>query len=66
MEPKVTITFTLSEANIMLAGLAKLPFETSADLIARVRKDAMSQIDPVATGVDTAGAVGAEVSAEAQ
>jgi hypothetical protein len=37
---------TLNQANIVLAGLAKLPYEASAEVIDVIRQQASSQIAP--------------------
>jgi len=38
---------TLNHANIVLAGLAKMPYEASAEVIDAIHKQASSQIAPL-------------------
>jgi len=40
----ITITLTLDQLNLVLAALAKLPFEAVTDTIAIVREQGMKQI----------------------
>lgn len=42
----VTLTITPRDAEVILAALSKLPFETVADLFMNVRSQAMSQLNP--------------------
>ena len=45
MDPqKITIELTVDQANVVLAALAKLPFETVADLIVLIRQQAQEQL----------------------
>lgn len=46
MNPDYQLTFklTFNEANLLIAGLAKLPFEAVADLIGNLQKQADEQI----------------------
>lgn len=45
-EQTITVTLTLNEANIMMAGLGKLPFEMVVDLIGKIRHQAEQQLQP--------------------
>lgn len=45
MEIEINYTFSVTEANTILAGLAKLPFENVADLITRIRDEGKKQFD---------------------
>lgn len=46
MEPTIKLELTLSEVNMILAGLGELPFKTSADVIQKIRMSALPQIAP--------------------
>ena len=43
---QVTITLTVEKLNIVMAGLGKLPLETSLDLWAEIKKQAEEQLKP--------------------
>lgn len=43
---KVTLELTFEQVNVVLAGLAKLPLETSIDTFTTVRRQAESQVSP--------------------
>lgn len=43
-EAKVTIQLTVTEVNNILAALSKFPFEQVADLITKVRTQAVDQL----------------------
>lgn len=43
-EPEITWTISLPKANLMLAIMAKQPFEQVADLIIELRNQAQAQI----------------------
>lgn len=50
MDPqKITIELTVDQANVVLAALAKLPFETVADLIVAIRQQAQEQLQGLST-----------------
>jgi hypothetical protein len=46
---EITITLTLDELNVLLAGLGKLPLEASIGVFGKVKAQAESQINPVQT-----------------
>lgn len=46
---EITITLTLDELNVLLAGLGKLPLEVSIGVFGKVKAQAESQINPVQT-----------------
>ena len=43
-EQTITLTLTVNEVNLVLAGLIKLPFEAVNDLVAKVRDQGNAQI----------------------
>ena len=43
-EQKINVTLTVDQTNVVLAALAKLPFETVADLIVSIRQQAQEQL----------------------
>lgn len=45
-EQTVNIEVNVNEVNVILTALAKLPFEQVADLISKVRNQAISQLPP--------------------
>lgn len=46
MEPTIKLELTINEVNMLLAGLAELPFKTSSDIIQKVRVAALAQMAP--------------------
>lgn len=44
--PQVTLSVNVDQANIILASLAKQPFEAVADLINEVRSQVITQLNP--------------------
>lgn len=44
MEQQIKLELTVNEINAVLAGLAELPFKSSADLIQKIRMSALPQI----------------------
>jgi len=44
---KITLELTVEETNYILAALGQRPFAEVVDLIARLKKDAESQLAPV-------------------
>ncbi len=46
MDPKVTVSLTVNQLNIVLAGLAKLPLEQSLDTFTVIREQANAQLQP--------------------
>lgn len=44
MEQNIKLELTLNEVNVILAGLAELPFKASADVINKIRMAALPQI----------------------
>jgi len=49
----LTLNLTLDQTNVVIAALAKQPFEAVADLIGLIRQQAMDQLQPQATEVTT-------------
>ena len=47
MDQKVTLTFTVTEINLILAGLGKLPLEAGIELFSRIKTEGESQITPI-------------------
>lgn len=41
----LTLTLSVDQTNVVLAALAKLPFESVADLIVTIRQQAQAQLD---------------------
>jgi hypothetical protein len=56
IDPKKTITLSVSvdEANLLIAGLGKLPLEATVQLWLKIREQAAQQLQPAAPG-DQAG-----------
>ena len=48
-EQKIGITLTVDQANVVLAALSKLPFETVADLIVAICQQAQEQLQGLST-----------------
>lgn len=48
MDPVVSITMTVEQANTILGALSKLPFEQVVDLIAAIRNQAQEQLQSAA------------------
>lgn len=46
MEQTIKLELTVTEVNMVLAGLAELPFKASADTINKIRMAALPQIAP--------------------
>ncbi len=46
-DKEVTLTLMLSEANLILVALGKLPFEAVADVVTKIRAQGQAQIDQV-------------------
>ena len=42
---RVTLSFSIPEADLILGALSELPFKTSSDLIAKIRTNAFAQIE---------------------
>jgi hypothetical protein len=42
----VTLELTVEEVNIILASMAKMPFEAVADLITKVQREGSRQLSP--------------------
>ena len=42
---RVTLSFSIPEADLILGALSELPFKTSADLIGKIRTNAFAQIE---------------------
>jgi hypothetical protein len=57
IDPKTSITLTVSvqEANVLIAGLGKLPLEVAAELWIKVREQAGQQLAQPAAPGDQAG-----------
>lgn len=45
-QKQVTLSFTLDKCNVLLQGLAELPFKVSADVIASLRSQVDEQLKP--------------------
>ena len=60
MEIEINYTFSVTEANTILAGLAKLPFENVADLITRIRDEGKRQFDAAQAEAVETSSVAAE------
>ena len=45
-QPEVTLTLSVDKLNVVMAGLGKLPLETSIDLWAEIKKQAEEQLKP--------------------
>jgi hypothetical protein len=43
-EPMITMSLTVSQWNLIIAGLGKLPLETSAELWQTIRMEAQAQL----------------------
>jgi hypothetical protein len=50
MEQQIKLELTVTEVNTVLAGLAKMPYEVSADLIFKIRAQSMPQLTPEGDG----------------
>lgn len=46
MEQTIKLELSINEVNMVLAGLAELPFKASADTINKIRMAALPQIAP--------------------
>lgn len=53
MEQLIKLELAVNEINTLLAGLAKLPYEISADLIVNIRTQSIPQLS--SEGVETTG-----------
>lgn len=51
MEQLIKLELTVTEINTVLAGLAKMPYEVSADLILKIRTQSIPQLS--SEGVET-------------
>jgi hypothetical protein len=45
---QITLTVSVEEANVLIAGLGKLPLEVAAELWIKVRQEAGRQLDQLA------------------
>ena len=45
MDKKVTLTFTVAELNVVLAGIGKLPLENGLDLFGKIQQEAKKQLE---------------------
>lgn len=43
--PIITLTFAIHEVNTILQALGALPFNVSAELIERIKKDAQAEVE---------------------
>ena len=43
---KITLTFTVEEANLIMASLHKMPYEAVFRLIANIQEQAQKQMNP--------------------
>lgn len=48
---EITITLNLNEANAILGSLGKQPYDEVAGLIAKIREQALEQLNPVSEEV---------------
>jgi hypothetical protein len=46
MEPTITLTLTVREADLLIKGLSKLPLEESLSLFAKIKEEAQKQLNP--------------------
>lgn len=44
MEQKITFTLTVTEVNLILSGLGKLPLETGLDLFSKLKAEGERQL----------------------
>lgn len=49
---RVTLAVSIPEADILLSALAELPFKTSAELINKIRTNAVAQIEQAKAAAD--------------
>lgn len=60
---RVTLALTIQEADLILGALSELPFKVSAELIGRVRTNAMAQIEQAKAAAEAAPADPVEATA---
>ena len=54
-QQKINLEFTIDEINVIMMGLVKLPYETSAQLVDTVRIQASAQIQEMQKSAPTNG-----------
>jgi hypothetical protein len=54
-QQKINLEFTIDEINVIMMGLVKLPYETSAQLVDTVRIQASTQIQEMQKSAPTNG-----------
>ena len=59
---RITLAFTVQEADAILTGLAELPFKVSADLIGKIRTNAFAQIEQAKAAAEAVPAEPAEAA----
>lgn len=55
MQQTIKLELSINEVNVILGGLAELPFKSSSDLIQKIRSESIAQLaTPQAPAINTA------------